>query len=470
MNASDLVSALRSTIGDTAVLTGADAEPAFTDWRKVYSGSAICLVRPNSTEQVSDVMRICHDAGICVVPQGGNTGMSGGATPSGDRPTIVLSLMRMNQIESVDKERYTITTQAGVSIQDLHEAAASVDRLFAPDWGARGSATIGGGMSTNAGGNNVLRYGNMRDQIMGLEVVLPDGRVWNGLRALRKDSSGYDLKQLFIGAEGTLGIVTRATVKLHPPTPNTQSALAALTSLDNLGGLFDLAREYAAESVTAFELVPNMGLTQVCKVFDLQRPISTIEDFYVLIKVAAAQPVTDMIADFLSAAANAGLISDAIVAGTQDQEDRLWMIRDELSPSGIYQHHAVGLKMDIAVPIDKIADYHDGVSAIASKIVPRAYTYGFGHIGDGNLHMMVMPFDDDYVDEFVSKKPELIAAIDEATFALGGTLSAEHGIGQELRARIGAQKSDLEWEMMRSIKAMFDPDGRMNPGKLFPPS
>ena len=213
-----------------------------------------------------------------------------------------------------------------------------------------------------------------------------------------------------------------------------------------------------------------MGLTQVCKVFDLQRPISTIEDFYVLIKVAAAQPVTDMIADFLSAAANAGLISDAIVAGTQDQEDRLWMIRDELSPSGIYQHHDVGLKMDIAVPIDKIADYHDGVSAIASKIVPRAYTYGFGHIGDGNLHMMVMPFDDDYVDEFVSKKPELIAAIDEATFALGGTLSAEHGIGQELRARIGAQKSDLEWEMMRSIKAMFDPDGRMNPGKLFPPS
>jgi len=465
----DLVDALRGVVGPAGLLDLADGAHLLTDERGAYTGSAVAIVRPASTAEVAEVIRGCVAAGAAVVTQGGNTGMAGGATPTVDRPSVLMTLTRMDGIESVDADRWSMTVQAGATIQAVQDAAAAVDRQFAPDWGARGSATVGGAIATDAGGNNVLRYGNMRDNVMGVEVVLADGRVWNGLRALRKDSSGYDLKQLFVGSEGTLGVVTRAVLKLHPATTDEQSALAALADMDRLMALYALAQEAAPDMVTAFELVPDVGIDRVCEVHGIGRPLDTRADFYVLVRLASNRPVTEPLTEYLARAEDLGLITDAVVAATPEQEERLWMIRDEQSPSRIFRDHlAPGLKLDVAVPLDRMGELHARVHAIAAEVVPDALAYGFGHVGDGNLHMMVLPVGDDHVEAFLDRKPELEARVDAAVFELGGTLSAEHGIGQVLRGRIAGQKPAIEWEMMRAIKAAFDPDDVLNPGKVLP--
>ena len=459
---------IRTLVGDPNVLTGEDATPSLVDWRRKYRGNALAVVRPGSTAEVSSVLQWCTHNGVAVVTQGGNTGLSGGGIPLEPVPTIVLSLRRMNTIERVDPDGSTMTVQAGATIQAMHEAANNVNRLFAPDWGARGSASIGGAIATDAGGNNVVRYGNMRDQVMGLEVVMANGEIWDGLRSLRKDSSGYDLKQLFVGSEGTLGIITRAVVKLHPATPFQQTAMAALTDLDHLMSIFALANEQAPNLVSAFELMPEVGVQKVCETYELIHPMATRTDFYVLVKLASSRPVTDPLTDFLSTAADKGYIADAVIATTPDQEERLWTIRDELPPIGLYPHQNIGLKMDTAVPIERMAEFHDKARAIAAELVPDALAYGFGHVGDGNLHMMVLPVADDQVEPFLAARDNLVAQIDQLTFALGGTLSAEHGVGRDLRERIRQQKLPIEWELMRTIKAALDPDDRLNPGVLLP--
>ncbi len=465
---SDAVVALRAIVGRSAVLTDEDAAPFLIDERAIFTGPAFAVVRPLTTDEVAAVVKWCANANVAVVSQGGNSGLSGGASPPLDRRSIVLSLTRMNAIESVDIDRSTMTVQAGAIIETVQQTAAANHRLFAPDWGARGSATVGGAIATDAGGNNVVRYGNMRDNIMGLEVVLADGRVWDGLRALRKDSSGYDLKQLFVGSEGTLGVVTRAVLKLWPATPHVQSAFAALTGLDHLMDLFDLSMAIAGPTLTAFELVPEVGLSRVDELFGTGRPIKATADFYALIKLADGAPVTETLTKLFDDASQAGLISDAVIAATPTQEAQLWMIRDELSPTRTYKHHGVGLKMDTAVPLDRIKDFFESVQSIAAEVTPDALCYGFGHVGDGNMHMMILPLADEDVAEFKAKKPELIRRVDQLTFSLNGTLSAEHGVGLELRDRVAGQKPSIEWELMRAIKDTLDPQGLMNPGKLLP--
>ena len=481
-----LIAGLRSDLGPAGVLTGPDAEPYLTGQRGLFTGEALAVVRPASVDETALVVRACASAGVAIVPQGGNTGMSGGAVPaaaasSGDsappdageqgasrgshRHSIVLSMSRMNRILSVDPDRWTITAEAGATIEAVQKAAAAANRLFAPDWGARGTATVGGAIATNAGGNNVLRYGTMRDNVLGLEAVLADGRVWDGLRALRKDSSGYDLKQLFIGAEGTLGVVTRAVLRLHAATPNSQSALAAISGLDRLMPLLELATARCGGDVTAFELIPDVGIERVCEKFALSRPLNTCSEFYVLVRLASTEPVSERLGAFLAEAAELGWVTDAAVAVTDEQESRLWTIRDELPPSGLWPLQVHGIKMDTAVPIDFFDAYHEEVRRIAADLAPGALTYGFGHAGDGNLHMYVLPTVDDQVESFLAVRDELQERIDEATFALGGTLSAEHSIGQLLRHRIQRQKPAIEWEMMRTIKHALDPQGIMNPHK-----
>ena len=463
------VAAIRAELGDVGVLTGDQAAPFLVDPRGVHVGSALAVVRPASTAEVQAVVRTCGEHGVAIVPQGGNTGLSGGTAVAADTPSVVVSLSRMNEIEAVDPHRWSMTVQAGVTIQAMHEAAAATDRMFAPDWGARGTATIGGAIATDAGGNNVLRYGNLRDNVLGIEAVLADGRIWDGTRALRKDSSGYDLKQLFIGSEGTLGLVTRAVVRLHPPATHEQSALAAIPGLDGLNDLYALAQQTAPGMVTAFELIPEIGMQRVCEIYDVPRPIQTEAAFYVLVKLGSTQPVTDALGSFLERAAEQGRILDAVVAATADQEERLWLIRDELPPQRIFPDtQKVGLKMDTAVPVDRMAEYHDAVLGAAAEVVPDAIAYGFGHVGDGNLHVMILPARPDDMDAFLALRPELERRVDETTFAMGGTLSAEHGVGRHLRSRIQAQKPAVEWELMRSVKAVFDPDGIMNPGALLP--
>ena len=483
------VAGLRSDLGPSGVLTGPDAKPFLTGQRGLYAGEALAVARPASVDETALVVQACASAGIAIVPQGGNTGMSGGAVPaaaasSGDssppdtgeegasrgsqRHSIVLSMSRMSRILSVDPDRWTITAEAGATIEAVQKAAAATNRLFAPDWGARGTATVGGAIATNAGGNNVLRYGTMRDNVLGLEAVLADGRVWDGLRALRKDSSGYDLKQLFIGAEGTLGVVTRAVLRLHSAAPHTQSALAAISGLDRLMPLLELATARCGTDVTAFELVPVVGLERVCEKFDLTRPLVTGEEFCLLVRLASTEPVSERLGAFLAEASERGWITDAAVAVTDEQESRLWAIRDELSPMFLWPQHEHGVKLDTAVPIDRFGAYHDEVRRIAAELAPGALSYGFGHVGDGNLHMYVLPTSDDQVAPFLAVREELRERIDELTFAFGGTISAEHGIGQLLRERIRRQKPAVEWDLMQAVKNALDPQGIMNPHKTLP--
>ncbi len=480
---------LRADLGEAGILTGHDAEPYLTGQRGLYTGEALAVVRPASVDETALVVRACASAGVAIVPQGGNTGMSGGAVPAtatGPDPStppgadrhrrglqlqsIVLSMSRMNRIVSVDPDRWTITAEAGATIEAVQQAAAAAGRLFAPDWGARGTATVGGAIATNAGGNNVVRYGTMRDHVLGLEAVLADGRVWNGLRALRKDSSGYDLKQLFIGAEGTLGVVTRAVLRLHPATPHAQSALAAVSGLDSLMPLLELTEACCGGDVTAFELVPDVGLERACEKFGLARPLEARAEFYVLVRLSSTEPVSDRLGAFLGEASERGWVTDAAVAVTDEHEERLWTIRDELPAMRLWDQHEHGVKLDTAVPIDRFGPYHDEVRRIAAELAPDALTYGFGHVGDGNVHMYVLPTRDDQVARFLAVRDKLRERIDEATFAYGGTLSAEHGIGQLLRDRIAPQKPAVEWDLMRAVKTALDPEGIMNPHKTLPPA
>lgn len=449
------VQRLRRVLGDRAVVAADEHAPV--------------VVRPSCTAEVAEVVAACSTAGVSVVPMGGDTGLSGG-TSHPTSPSIAISLERMDRIASVDRDRWTITAEAGVTIQALQEAAAGVGRKFAPDWAARGTATLGGAISTNAGGNNVLRYGNLRDNIMGIEVVLADGRVWDGRRALRKDSSGYDLKHLFIGGEGTLGIVTSAVVKLVAATPHEQSALAGIRDLDALMPLLELAHDRSGGSLSAFELMPMFGMRRVCDLYGISVPIRTDSEYCVLVKFASSEPVTDRLAGFLAAGADAGHVGEAVVAVTAEQESVIWMLRDELSPTRAYRDwHRHGLKLDIAVPIDLIARCIGEVRALAAEMVPETVSYAFGHVGDGNLHLWVLPVEADAVEPFLTVKGALSEAIDAVVFDLGGTLSAEHGIGTLLRNRIAGQKDPIEWELMRAVKATLDPADLFNPAKTLPP-
>ena len=289
--ADHIVDEFRAVLDHNAVLTGGDADPFLLDPRNLRTADVAVVVRPADTAGVAATVRICAAHNVAIVPQGGNTGLSYGTESPTDRPSIVLSLARLNQIESVEPERWTITAQAGVTIEAVQQAARSVHRVFAPDWGARGTATVGGAISTDAGGNNVLRYGNTRANVMGIEAVLADGSIWDGRRALVKDSSGYDLKHLFIGGEGTLGIVTSAVLKLRPATPYETSLLAAITGLDALAPLLDLAQQHAPGTVTAFELMPLVAIDRVVDVFDVVKPLDTDTEYFALIKLASSNPV-----------------------------------------------------------------------------------------------------------------------------------------------------------------------------------
>jgi FAD/FMN-containing dehydrogenase len=462
-----LLEELAAVVGPANVLTEHD-DRYLLDWRGVHRGSCLAVARPGSTTEAATVVARCAAAGVSIVPQGGNSGLSGGAIP-GARRSVVVSLERMTHIQTVDADGATVTAEAGCTIEALQDAAADAGLMFAPDWGARGTATLGGAIATDAGGINVLRYGNMRAHVLGIEVVLADGQIWDGLRALHKDSSGYDLKHLFIGSEGTLGLVTRAVVALQPATPFHQSALLGLRSLPALPDVVATSRRMAPRAITALELVPDRGLERVCRVLGIQRPMATRRPWYALVKLADTTPVDERLGELLAALADRDLIDDAVAAGGPEQEERLWTIRDELPIYRLYRHQAMAIKNDAAVPVGAIPDLVDRVERLVRSDAPAGtFSYTFGHAGDGNLHIAVLPDDDADPAPFIDVRDALRDAIDATVLALGGTLSAEHGIGQELLARIGPQKPAVEWAMMRSVKHALDPHDLMNPGKLFP--
>ena len=455
-----MIEKLRDIVGAANVLTAPqDTRPYFTDWRRQYSGTAECVVRPAGTAEVAAVVRLCAEAGLAIVPQGGNTGLSGGSVPSGRGREIVLALGRMNRIRELDRLNDTITVEAGCVLANVQRAADDAGRLFPLSLAAEGSCQIGGNLSTNAGGVNVLRYGSARDQVLGLEVVLPDGRVWDGMRGLRKDNTGYDLKQLFLGAEGTLGIITAAVLRLHPKPTATSTAWIALERAQSAIELLGFLHERLGERLSAFELLSRNCIEAVLAFRPgTQDPLAAVHPWYVLAELADSgdeRLLREQVEKALVDAAERGAIADATLAQSGEQARALWRIRETVPEAQF-----TNVKHDISVPVSRVAEFIERADARLAARYPDVRVYAFGHVGDGNVHYNVGP------EQLVSERPAVNRIVYDTVAELGGSISAEHGLGQLKREEIRSHKSALELELMRTLKRALDPRGLFNPGKV----
>jgi FAD/FMN-containing dehydrogenase len=466
-----LLDRLRAAVGTDAVLTAAaDAAPYLTDWRQRYRGAAQAVVRPADTAQVAAVVRACGEARAPMVPQGGNTGLVGGATPDASGAAVVISLTRLNRIRAVDTANDTLTAEAGCVLQTVQQAALAAGRLFPLSLAAEGSATLGGNLATNAGGTQVLRYGNARDLALGLEVVLPSGEIWDGLRALRKDNTGYDLKHLFIGAEGTLGIITAATVKLFALPAARITAFAALPSLAAATDLLDRARAAAGPALTAFELMSDHCLRRVARELPQLRlplPLPLAHPWYALLELSDHESeahAASRLEALLGAALEAGCAADAVVAQSLAEAAALWRVRESIPEA----HAKAGgnVKHDISLPVSRIAEFVAVTDAQLQARFPWIAPSIFGHLGDGNLHYNMGTVDGVPVRVAFDHEIEINRIVHEAVAARGGSISAEHGLGQLKRLAVRDYKPALELDLMRRIKQVFDPLNLMNPGKL----
>ena len=464
---SALVASLRALLGPANVLTEAtDTAPYLTDWRRRYTGTALCIARPGTTDEVSAVVKLCAEAGAAIVPQGGNTGLCGGATPLGGE--VVVSLGRLKRIRAVDAANNTIIVEAGCTLLEVQEAAAAADRLFPLSLAAEGTATIGGNLSTNAGGVQVLRYGNARELVLGLEVVLPDGRVWNGLRGLRKDNTGYDLKHLFVGAEGTLGLITAAVLKLFPRPRARATAWAAVRDPAAAVALLTRLRNEAGDRVTAFEIVGRPALDLVLRHIPGARdPLAGRPDWQVLIELAdtlADSPLADLLERVLGAALEAGDVLDVALAQSEAQVQALWALRENVAEG--QKAEGLSIKHDIAVPVSRIPEFIARADAALKDRFPGVRIVCFGHIGDGNLHYNQSQTDALGNEAFIAATPQVNRIVHDIVNDLGGSISAEHGLGRLKREEILRYKSEVEMDLMRAIKRALDPATMMNPGKL----
>jgi FAD/FMN-containing dehydrogenase len=455
MTQKSFLDALAAVAGANHVLTGAnDTAPYTTDWRKQFSGAAVCVVRPASSAEVSAIVRLCAEAGIAVVPQGGNTGLCGGSVPTGARPEIVLSLSRMNRIRELDALNNTVTAEAGCVLADVQRAAAQADRLFPLSLAAEGSCQIGGNLATNAGGVNVLRYGNARDQVLGLEAVLPDGRLWDGLRGLRKDNTGYDLKQLFIGAEGTLGIITAAVLKLHPRPTASATAWIEVAGPQGAVELLSHLRNACGDRLTAFELLSRSCINAVLAHRPQVRDPLPGSAWVVLVQLGDSGSDAELHAKLEQALAG-GAAQNAVVAKNESEAKALWAIRESV-PEAQFSN----VKHDISVAVSKVPALIERMEAAIGEAFPGKPIFCFGHVGDGNLHYNIGDA------ALVARRAEVSRLVYDAVDALGGSISAEHGLGQLKRAEIALHKPALELELMRAVKRALDPGGLMNPGKV----
>ncbi len=459
----------RDIVGAGHVLTSAaDMAPFLTDWRGRFTGKARAVLRPANVSEVAQLVRACAEQRVPLVPQGGKTGLVLGSVPDGSGHEIVVSLTRLNRILGIDATNRTMLVQAGCVLQQIQEAAAAEGLLFPLSLAAEGSCTIGGNLSTNAGGTAVLRYGNTRELCLGLEVVTAQGEIWNGLRGLRKDNTGYDLRDLFIGAEGTLGIITAAVVKLYPMPRASITALVALGSPRHALELLTLMQDHCGASLTAYELMSDFCLRLVGQHFpQLPRPFQAAHRQYVLLEVSSAESEHHAIALLESAIADAierGLADDAAVATSVAQSLGLWQIREHIPLA----QAATGknIKHDISLPISRIADFIDKTDAQLLSAYPGCQVVCFGHLGDGNLHYNVAPAMGESHDSFLANQPAINRIVHDNAHAFGGSISAEHGIGALKRGELSRYKSPVELNMMRAIKAALDPLGIMNPGKI----
>lgn len=463
---------LVEALGDKAVIDAADAmAPFLADQRRRYEGATPFVVRPASTEEVATTVKLCREAGVPIVPQGGNTGLVAGGLPFAEDGAVLLSLGRLNRVRQVDATDYSITVEAGCILSQVQEAAEKAGRLFPLSLGAEGSCQIGGNLSTNAGGVHVLRYGNARDLVLGLEVVLPDGRIWDGLRALRKDNTGYALKHLFVGAEGTLGIITAACLKLFPRPAETEVAFVAVRDPAAAVELLGRARAASGDRVNAFELIPRIGLDFALKhIESIEDPLSDPNDWYVLIELASGRAdgsLRDSLEEFLGTAVEDGLVSDAALAANERQAQAFWAIREGIVEAQKFEGGSI--KHDISVAVSKTPEFIARATALVKEMVPGIRPVPFGHVGDGNIHFNLSQPEDAEREAYLARWEEVNEAVHELVVEMGGSISAEHGIGFMKVAENTRFKSEVEIDLMRAVKQAIDPEGLMNPGKVIKP-
>ena len=445
-----------------AISNVVDMAPYMRECRDLWQGTSPLVLRPANTDEVSRILKIAHETNTAIVPQSGNTGLVGGQMPTG--PEVLLSLDRMTKIISVDADDYSITVEAGCILKNVQNAAVAVDRLFPLSLASEGSCRMGGNLSSNAGGLNVLAYGNTRDLCLGLEVVLADGRIWNGLKKLRKDNTGYDLKNLFIGAEGTLGIITAAVLKLYPKPRRNDTAFIAVPSPQAAVDLLALVKNESGNRAVAFELMPEIAMGFTVKYMGITNPITSPSPWFVLTELADAVPSS--FETILETAMEIGIVTDASIAQSDGQRQALWAIRELMPESQRYEGGSI--KHDVSVPVSHIPAFIDEATKAVHGFVADARVMCFGHMGDGNMHFNVsQPVGMDK-QKFLKQRHALNWVVFDVVLKHGGSISAEHGIGQLKRDDMLRIKSPVELEMMRGVKAMLDPKGIMNPGKVLP--
>ena len=442
--------------------------PYLTDSRGVYHGRCLGLARPASTEEVSRIVEICAAHEIPILPQGGNTGRVGGATPDESGEALLLNLSRMNRILEIDATGHTMTVEAGCILENIQKAALEADRFFPLSLGAEGSCQIGGNLASNAGGINVLRYGNTRELVLGVEAVLADGRIWNGLRALRKNNTGYDLKQLLIGSEGTLGIITKAVLRLFPKPTQQATAFCALSDLDASLALLARARADSGDAVSSFELIPKIAVDcAVRHVPGTRAPLEDLPDWSVLLEFSGsgARPAADRDLEiFLEGAFEAGLITDAMIAQNDAQRADLWRLREAIVAA--QKAEGASIKHDISVPVHAVPAFIKRANEAVAIACPGIRPYPFGHVGDGNVHYNLSQPEEMSAEAFRAREDDLHRIVHDITVALNGSISAEHGIGMKKRGELAHYADPLELELMLALKRTMDPDNIMNPGKL----
>ena len=459
-----LTEQLKKIVGDGGWTTDAhELEPHLVEWRDAWRGKTSIMVSPDTVEKVADVVRACRVAGTAIVPQGGNTGLCGGAIPDVDGSQVLLSLSRMNRIRAIDPEDHSIVAEAGCTLASIQAAACDVDRFFPLSLAAEGSCQIGGNLSTDAGGINVLRYGTARDQALGLEVVLADGSILNGLRNLRKDTAGYDLKHLFIGSEGTLGIITAASLKMHPVLEDVETAFLALESPAKAVELLSILRQQLADRIHAFELMPDRALRFVSRhMQDIRLPVAPEHPWYVLLE--ASGDSTGRMEAGLVNALERGILVEAITAKNERESAGFWRLRHAISEA--QKREGASLKHDISVPVGSVADFIEVASAAVTNYLPGLRVVAFGHAGDGNVHFNLSQPKDAEPADFLGHRDALADVVYDVVDRFGGSISAEHGIGVAKRSHLEAYKSETEIMLMRTLKSALDPEGLLNPGKV----
>ena len=464
----EIIEQLKSIVGKNNYIDDASKMDSFlSDWSGKFQGKSLLILKPHNSQMVSEILILCNKSHIGVVPQGGNTSLVGGSVPSKTNLEVVISLERMNKIIDIDPINYTMTLEAGCILSEVQNAARGVGRMFPLSLAAEGSCQIGGNLSTNAGGTAVLRYGNAKELVLGLEVVLPDGTIMNGLRRLRKDNTGYDLKQLFLGAEGTLGIITKAVLKLFPLTADKATPLVAMSDLDSTLKLLAKLRELSGDNITAFEYMEGACIDTLIEQTDLEDIFSQKYQHYVLVELSSSRQdanLQSLLESVLEAAFIDGIAIDAVIAISETQAAQLWRLRETLSEA--LRRLGVFITFDISVPVSLVPEFITKATRFCNEVCELGRVFAFGHIGDGNIHFYLFEPKDGDTDNFLAKKSEITTNINDITAKLHGSFSAEHGVGLAKKQELKQYKSHIELKLMREIKQTIDPNNIMNPGKV----